>query len=88
MPKRNCILNNLEKIHLSNYIDTALYNYIKGVRCVMPTISVERCIGLFCKENKIYDYDEANLKTRYFEMQKRTLESEKTPANYLKNGNT
>jgi phage regulator Rha-like protein len=86
MPKANCTLNNLERFHLSNYLDTSLYFWVRGIRSIMPTITIEQCIMLYCKDNKIDDFDATNLRNRFTEMQKRHLEYQKTPANYLKNG--
>lgn len=86
MPKINSALNNLERFHLSNFVDTSIYFWVRGIRSIMPTITIERCIALYIKDNLVDDFDLENLKNRYIEMQKRHLEYQKTPAQYLKNG--
>lgn len=80
MPKINKALNNLERIVLSNYVDTAVYFWVSGMRSVMPSITIEKAIELFIRKNNIENFDESNLRNRYLEMQKKIYENG-TPKN-------
>lgn len=71
MPKQTQLLNNLEKVVLSNFVDTSVYFWVSGIRSIMPTISIDQAIDLFIRKNNIQNYDPFNLKNRYIEMQKK-----------------
>jgi hypothetical protein len=86
MPKANCMLNNTEKYERSNFIDISVYFWVKGIRSIMPTITIDRAILLYVKERNAENFDLENLRNRYTEMQKRMIESEKPSPITLRNG--
>lgn len=75
MPKRNQLLNNLEKAVLSNFVDTSVYFWVSGIRSIMPTVTIEQAIDLFIRKNNIQNYDNDNLRNRYLTMQKKIYDN-------------
>lgn len=71
MPKQTQILNNLEKIERSNFVDTSVYFWVAGIRSIMPTVTVEQAIDLFVRKNNIQYYDSEDLRGRFYKMQKK-----------------
>ena len=71
MPKQTQLLNNLEKVVLSNFVDTSVYFWVAGIRSIMPTVTVEQAIDLFIRKNNIYNYDSEDLRVRFHQMQKK-----------------